>query len=513
MKLFSAKSMRKRMALLFSLLLLLSAFPVTALALPDAQTDLSGQIIILHTNDTHSRVNDFMGFTAAAALKKAYEKAGATVLLLDAGDTLHGKPVFNLSSGDTAVQVLNAAGYDAMAPGNHDFNYGAARLKALSAKMNFPLLTANVRENGKPFTNANTIIEKNGHKIGIFGLTTPEAAHMTNPLNVVGITFEDPVKAAKAQVAELKAQGVDYIIALCHIGLEGSYTTDKIARAVPGIDVIVDGHSHTLLEKGKPVNNTVIASTGEYLQHVGLVSIAANGKITAELVSAEQFSGTSAEVDKLVNKLVKETNSKLKAVVGSTKVTLDGERANVRTRETNLGNLVADALRSATGADVAMNNGGGLRVTIPAGKITKAQVLEVLPFGNYAVLKEISGADILKIMEMGIGSYPEASGGFPQVSGISFTFDPQKPKGRRIVNAWINEKPLEKAKIYTFATNDFLSAGGDGYTMLASAKTLGEFPTLDEIVMDFLAKNKQYIAKVEGRIVNIREAKETEEAA
>lgn len=517
------KKFRVFLALLLSALMLFGMAPLAlaeetteepaAVEPLDFSEDMTGQLVIIHTNDSHARVDDNMGFSSVAALKAAYKKAGATVLLLDAGDTLHGKPMFNLSKGESAVEILNAAGYDAMAPGNHDFHYGAAQLKKLSAKMDFPLLAANVTRKGAAYFKTNVVIERDGLKIGIFGLATPETAYKTNPLNVEGLKFEAPIATARKQVRELQKKDVDYIIALCHLGLEGEYTTEKLAKAITGIDVIIDGHSHSVLEEGLVVKGTLIASTGEYIEKIGVVTITADGKASAQLVSAEQFSGKDAAVDKLINGLKKKTDDLLNVVVGSTSVDLDGERENVRTRETNLGNLIADAMLDATGADVAMNNGGGIRMTIPQGKITKAQILEVLPFSNYVVLKEVSGKDILTIMEMGIALYPEAAGGFPQVAGIRFEYDSSRAAGKRIVNAWIGGEKLVAAKKYTFATNDFLAAGGDGYDMLAKAKTLGEYSTLEDIVMDFLADNPDYVAQVEGRTINLNEAGQATEAA
>lgn len=498
----------RRGSLLLAFALLLALLPAAALAaparaipVPEAGADLSGQVFLLHTNDTHARADNGMGFAGVAALKQAYEAAGATVLLLDAGDTLHGMPVFNLSQGENAVRVLNAAGYDAMVPGNHDFNYGMDRLRALAGRMDFPLLAANVLQDGKPAYTAHVVLERGGMRIGIFGLTTPDTSTQSNPDMIREVEFEDPAKAARVQVKALRQEGVDYIIALCHLGLEGQYASGQLARSVPGIDVIIDGHSHSLLPNGRKAGKTLIASTGEYLEHVGVVQLKQQGAAVAGLLDVEAFSQKDAGVEKLVAGLQRDTQRRLRATVGSTRVRLDGEKQQVRTEETNLGNLVADALRDAAKADIAMCNAGNIRVSIPAGKITKMQVLEVLPFANYLVKKQLTGAQVLQLLEVGVGLYPEADGRFPQVSGIRFIFDAGKPAGRRVTQAWVGEEPLRPEQKYTFATNDFIAAGGDGYTLLAAAPTLAEYGSMEDIVMAYLGRHKGYAGVAEGRIV------------
>ncbi|NLK29355.1 MAG: multifunctional 2',3'-cyclic-nucleotide 2'-phosphodiesterase/5'-nucleotidase/3'-nucleotidase [Clostridiales bacterium] len=490
--------------LVFILILALVMLPVTPAkaSLQFEDLNIDGYTVIIHTNDTHSRAipdraQGQMGFTAVSALKKFCENHGAEVILLDAGDTLHGLPFANLVKGDRIVNIMNLIRYDAMTPGNHDFNYGADTLKALSMMMDFPLLSANIKlkNENTEFFKDHIVIVKNGIKFGIFGLSTPETSYKTNPKNVENIVFHNPISAAKEEVAELKAIGADFIIALAHLGVdEGSeYTSKLIAKEVEGIDLIVDGHSHTVFEEGFQVKDTLIVSTGEYIQNIGVVAINPEGKIAgAGLVNQTIFTETDPAIDALIASYNKMQEELLTEVVGSTKVELDGIREHVRTKETNLGNLAADAFRWKTGGDLAFTNGGGIRASINVGDITKQEIVTSFPFGNYIVTKKVTGEALLMALEHGVRIYPEPNGGFLQVSGITFTMDPKKPAGSRIVEAKVNGKALNPDAEYLLATNDFLVIGGDGYTMLTDFPTVNEFGSMEEIIIEYL----QHIGEV-----------------
>ena len=477
---------------------------------PVTQGDMTGKIVILHTNDSHGRMAENLGFAGVKALKTAYENAGAQVLVLDAGDTLHGKPIVNLSQGSTAVDMMNAVGYDAMVPGNHDFNYTAKRLSTLASRMTFPLLAANVswQETGRPFAKNNVIIEKDGKKIGIFGLASPETIYKSSPKNVAGLVFTNPTKAAREQVKSLKEQGAHYIVALSHVGMDkaSNPTSTQIAQMVPGIDIIIDGHSHTLLENGQKVGKTLLASTGNYLEHIGVVVIDESGKATASVVNVGEYTEQDAKIKNSMDALKAKVDSQLSDVIGRTPVALDGAREHVRAGETNLGNLITDAMRSASGAQIALFNGGGIRATIPAGSITKAQILETLPFGNYLVVKSLKGSEIVEALEKGVSDYPALSGGFPHVSGLTFELNAAAPKGKRVSNVLVGGQALKLSASYTIAVNDFMAVGGDGYTMFEGKRVVAEYPNLEELVMQFLTANPGYVAKSEGRITMTGEA-------
>ncbi|MDF2872246.1 MAG: 5-Nucleotidase domain protein [Anaerocolumna sp.] len=515
--------MRKKfLGLIFALAIILTASnPVAAKESALEKTDLTGYTVVIHTNDTHGRAvpdesSGYMGFTSVSALKKLYEERGAEVILMDAGDTLHGLPIATLDKGESIVNIMNLAGYDAMVPGNHDFNYGYDHLKTLEKLMEYDLISANTvdSDTGNNLFDESTIIEKNGIKYGVFGLTTPETAYKTNPKNVEGITFENPIVVAEEEVAKLKQEGAEIIIALTHIGLDTSseFTTKKIAEQVAGIDLIVDGHSHTMLTEGLKVGDTLIVSTGEYIKNIGVVLIDKQGNMTPSLITPEQFKGTDVVVDEYTAQVVSEQDKILSEKVGETAVDLVGERDFVRTGETNLGDFVTDAFRDATGADIAITNGGGIRASIQTGAITRKDLVTVFPFGNYVVTKEITGQALKDALEVGVASYPESLGGFPQVSGVTFQIDTTKPAGSRAVNIKVNGRKLNLKAIYTMATNDFMAAGGDNYTMFGEFPTLNEYNAMEEIIMNYIKKTGVIKIQNQGRITAIDNPQIVEEA-
>lgn len=513
---------KKFLGLIFALAIILSASnPVAAKETAFDKTDLTGYTVVIHTNDTHGRAvpdenSGYMGFTSVSALKKLYEERGAEVILMDAGDTLHGLPIATLDKGESIVHIMNLAGYDAMVPGNHDFNYGYDHLKSLEKLMKYDLISANTVDTatGKNLFDESTMIEKNGIKYGIFGLSTPETAYKTNPKNVEGITFENPITVAEKEVTKLKQEGAEIIIALTHIGLDTSseFTTKKIAEQVEGIDLIVDGHSHTMLSEGLKVQDTLIVSTGEYIKNIGVVFIDKQGNITPTLITPEQFQGTDVVVDEYTAQVVSEQDKILSEKVGETAVDLVGERDFVRTGETNLGDFVTDAFRDATGADIAITNGGGIRASIQTGAITRKDLVTVFPFGNYVVTKEITGQALKDALEVGVASYPESLGGFPQVSGVTFQIDTSKPVGSRAVNIKVNGKKLNLKATYIMATNDFMAAGGDNYAMFSEFPTLNEYNAMEEIIMNYIEKTGLITIQKQGRITAVDSTQIVEQA-
>jgi len=476
-------------------------------------------ITVVHTNDTHGRVepgdNDGMGFARIATKVKELREQNQNLILLDAGDTLHGLPIATLSEGESIIKLMNEMGYDTMALGNHDFNYGYDRIEELSKIANFSMLGANIeKKDGSPKPLKDYIIkEVNGIKIGIFGLSTPETKYKANPVYTEEINILDPVEVGKEIVKELKEQNVNMIIAVTHLGIDKSSvdTSEKLAKEVDGIDLIVDGHSHSELKEGLQVNNTLIVQTGEYDKNLGIVNLEfTDGKLTkkeATLFPKEE--GMKLEPDKQVQAIIDEINEEnepiLKEVIGKTTVLLDGERETNRTQETNLGNLMTDAMLDVSGADVALTNGGGIRATINIGDITRGDTVKTFPFGNYLVVKEVQGKDIVAALENGVSAYPETLGGFPQVAGMTFKFDPSKEIGHRVWEVNINGKPIDPDKTYTLATNDFMAAGGDQYVMFKDKKNVGEFEALNEILVNYIKKSGEISPEVEGRIVAEKE--------
>ena len=509
---------RKFLALLLGLALTVSAaVAVPAQDLLSQELDLGGAVVILHTNDMHGRImssGSQVGLYQVSGLKNHLEAAGAYVLVLDAGDTLHGLPVATIRQGMDIVEIMNAVGFDAMAPGNHDFNYGQDRLHELGQAMDFPILAANVvGADGEPVFGDHIILERGGLSIGIFGLATQDTPIRTNPRNVEGLSFTNPLVAAQQQVELLQEAGADVIVALSHVGID-EYTTitaDIIASQVEGIDIFIDGHSHVAIAQSvpqreditlAPLGDTVFASTDGHMAQVGVIVIN-DGEISSTLLDPDAEIPSDEVVEAMISGLVAAQDAVLSEVVGHTDVFLDGERENVRTVETNMGNLATDAILAETGADLVITNGGGIRDSIQAGPITRGDLVTVFPFGNYVVTLEVSGASILEALEHSVSSYPAESGGFLQVSGLKFTFNPEAEAGARVTGAAIGGEALDPEEMYVLATNNFLADGGDGYSMLVGYTMVGMFSSLEQVLIQYIQGNPELVsaAAVEGRIV------------
>jgi len=473
------------------------------------------EITILHTNDMHGRfVEDasIIGIDTIADIKANTPNA----LLVDAGDALHGLPFVTLNQGKDAVALMNIAGYDLFTPGNHDFNYGYQTLLDLAKLADFDVLSANVKKDGSPIFNATVVKEIDGVKIGFFGLSTPETLYKTNPLNVAGLIFDDPVACAKAAVADLQSQNVDLIVALSHLGTDDASeeTSIKVANAVPGIDIIIDGHSHSQYNEGLLVGDTLIASAKEYESFVGVVVIGFDGdnkvvEKSASLIDKETAAEKYAP-DENVKAKIAEIEAKqsevLDVVVASIGYSLSSAREpGVRTQEMPLGNLVADAMKAGASAQIALTNGGGLRADVKEGEITVRDVIAVLPFGNYGVTKYVTPAQLKSLLENGVNSAPAAVGKFPQIAGFTFAYNPDLAPGSRVTEIVIGGQAVSLTDTTTkflLVTNDFMAVGGDEYTALESIKTENEFNALDEMLLSYIKANpdKEY-TDVEGRIV------------
>jgi len=449
---------------------------------------------VMHVNDIHGRVDagkyDGMGLARVSTIVKQTRAEDPNVLFLDAGDTIHGTVFAALTKGASVVRVMNEMGYDAMTTGNHDYNYGLDRIEKL-----------------KPYT-VKTLA--NGVRIGIFGLATPETAYKTNPTNVEAVTFDDPIAAAKESVTALKAQGVNYIIALSHLGLDEDsvYTSIKLAQEVDGIDLIVDGHSHTTLENGQLVRDTLIVQSGFYDKNLGEVTVKlgkdGSRAETAKLFTKE-YAMENVKEDEAVRAIIDEVNTEndkiTSVVVGETPVLLDGERNDVRAGETNLGDMITEAMLAKTGAEGVITNGGGIRASIQKGTITRGNIISVLPFGNYVVVKEISGQDLKDAIENGIQSYPDARGAFPHVAGFTFKFDPMNEVGNKIYDVTFNNgEKLDLTRTYKIATNDFMAVGGDKYTSLKGKKTVNEYESIEEILGEYIKANGITHTMIDGRV-------------
>ncbi len=499
--------MRRILSMVLAAALALSALSTAAFA----ETDETTTIKVFHTNDSHSRAKEVVdsktgeltniGFARFKTFIDSQQADGK--LILDAGDTFHGMPFATIENGNSIAKILKAVGYDAISPGNHDFNYGYERLDVLSYRAGVKPLAANVTIGGKNAFDKYMIKDIDGVKVGVFGLATPDTAYKTNPKNVVGLEFGDKeslIALSQEMTDTLREKGCDVVIALCHLGVDptSEVMSSDIANGVKGIDLIVDGHSHTELNNYK-VGDTYIASTGNYLENVGMVTIKVkNGEVLSvepKLYSAKDLKNIpeDSKVKSIVDRIDENQKSILNVVIGKTPITLDGQRETNRGGHTNLGRLIASAMLEETGADIALTNGGGIRATIEKGDVTKGDVINVLPFGNYIVTKQVKGQDIIDAlnhgMKFGAGSFPHFAGMTVEAkkmesvgeNGVTIT------KGK-VLSVLVDGKPINPNATYTLATNDFMAAGGDGYTMLGSYPIENEFSALDEALIRYLSK-------------------------
>ena len=468
------RRLRLSVALLVTLLVLAMAMPAMA---------ADGKFTIVHVNDVHGHIEPFTRDNAeVGALAKVavyveeLRKENPNILLLSAGDMIHGTNVVNLFGGLPMVEIMNHMGFDAMALGNHEFNYGQEQLLLLAKAAKFPFLSANViRDDGTVFINDYNIFEVGGVKVGVFGLSPVETPILTHPKDVIGLNFADPAEISAKMVDALAGQ-VDIVVCLSHLG----YDDDRvIAAAVPGIDIIVGGHSHTTLAEPVVVGDTIIVQTGDWAENAGVLNVVvAGGKVTSfdgglvQMKADMPAPGADHPVGATLAEYDAALAEKMAVKVGRTEVALDGERANVRTRTTNLANLISDAMLEATGADVVIANGGGIRASIKAGDITLGDIYTVLPFDNTLYAIELTGDKIVAALEHGLSAYPAQTGGFSHVAGMTVKFDPAQPAGSRVVEVLVAGEPIVADKLYILGTNDFLAAGGDGYVWFIESRTV-----------------------------------------
>ena len=476
-------------------------------------------LFVVHTNDVHARIvpaDGGMGYSKLATMLKAGRAITDNILLLDAGDVTHGTNLANMFEGETVGVLLDMLGYDAVAPGNHDFNYGTDRLLEAAdiaeKYTDIRVLSANVLDSdGYLLFQPYQVYDFNGFKVAVVGLTTPDTATKTHPNNVKGVYFANDEIFEIGQVAiDMAREYVDYIIVLGHIGLdpdgESGLTSDQIVSRIKGIDLFVDGHSHTTLKEGMKIGDSLIVSTGEYLKNLGVVQIHVKGnKVTAtypmlipaaDVLAPEDSKlakewGISAvpndpEVDEYVGYMTAQLEGRLGEIIAYVPEKLDGERANVRTKPTNLSRLITRAMTEESGADFTITNGGGIRASMDAGNVTIGDVINVLPFTNIITVAEITGADVYAALEHGYRMLPGENGGFSQTD-LQVVYNRFAEPGKRILRVLLNGKLIDKNATYKVATNDFMAAGGDGYTMFGRVLTEGSL--LSDVFIEFLKKN------------------------
>ena len=532
--------MRKFLSVLLAMAMVLS-LTVTSFAADtaaDAKAEMAGKTVILHTNDVHGAVE---GYAYIAQLKADYEAKGAEVILVDAGDFSQGTTYVSSTKGADAVTMMNAAGYDVVTLGNHEFDYGYAQLKENMSKAKFKVVCADVfNEDGTPIFDANyTYTTKSGVKVGFFGMETPETQTKANPALIKGLTFATGdafTKAAADQVAALK--DADVVICLAHLGVDAEsapYRSTDLYAAVKGIDFIVDGHSHTVMTKGE--KGEPIQSTGTAFANIGVIVIDdASKKIESNsLYEIKEDTAKDATVATAAKTIVDRVDKEYGVVFAKSEVTLNGAKApnGNRDSETNNGDLITDAMlwkvmQNKEGltvdADhvVAITNGGGIRAAIKPGDVAKKDINTVLPFGNTVAVIYVTGAELLEALEASTYSLPV--GGFPQVAGINFTLSTAvaydanaetypastyygpKSINRVVINS-INGKEFKADDTYAVVTNNFVAGGGDTYYAFAAASA--QFDTgipLDEAVMEYVTTELKGVigaqyAEPQGRIL------------
>ncbi len=496
------------------------------------------RVTILHTNDTHAHLESFEPFGEAlqggvARRYTAIQEVKAetdNVILVDAGDAFQGTLYFNVWQGEEEAYFMNALGYQAMVVGNHEFDAGPAVLADFIGLADFPVLGANVDAAADPdlagLIPAYTILDVGDEQVGVLGLTTEEVPILSSPgPNVV---FNDIVASAQATVATLDGLGIDKIVALSHNG----YNVDQaLAAAVDGIDVIVSGHSHTLLgsmegaagpyptEVTSPGGDTVlIVSAYEWGKYLGRINVTftLDGEVrgySGEPIFIDESFVEDPTIAADVATFAEPIEDLKNTIVGQTAVDLDGTRAVVRGAESNLGNLICDAMLAETageGTQICVQNGGGIRASIPAGDVTMGQVLEVLPYGNQIATFGLTGADVWAALENGVSQFESEAGRFPQVGGLRYSFDPTQEVGARIVsvdvkNAVGGYDPIDLGTVYKLASNDFMRGGGDGYDVFANnaIDPYDAGAVLADAVADYIAANSPVSPAVEGRITNL----------
>ncbi|EJU24752.1 5'-nucleotidase, C-terminal domain protein [Peptoanaerobacter stomatis] len=488
---------KKSISIILSLLLALGLSAYKPVFADDSKT-----ITIIHTNDVHGRAEgdqkELIGYAKLKTFYDAQKAKNPDTLLVDAGDTLHGTTFANISEGKNMLNLMNEIGFAVGIPGNHDFNYGYERLIALEKDAKFDYLCANVvRKDGTKDFKANVIKDIDGVKIGFFGIATPETLYKSSPKNTANVDFLDYIQTSKKQVEELKKQGAQIIVAVTHLGIDESSSerSDILAKEVDGIDLIIDGHSHTRLPEGLKIKNTLIVQTGEYLKNIGVVNLEIkDGKIQsakANLVSFEQAKDIKPDekIAKEIQAAIAANKPMLDKVIGYNETELVGVREKVRASETNLGDLVTDAMKKSISSDVAITNGGGIRASIKKGDIKMGDILTSFPFTNFVVGLEVKGDVIASALEHGVDKAPEPAGKFPQVSGLTFIYDISQPSGKRVSDIKVNGENLDTKKSYKLATNDFMAIGGDDYTMFKGAKKIAENALLSDVLVDYIKEN------------------------
>ena len=498
-------------------------------------------ITILHSNDFHSRVEPiskydspcsaedneagecFGGYARVVTAVAEARERHPDALLFDGGDRFQGSLFYTYYKGKVAAEIMNTLQYDGMTVGNHEFDDGPAVLREFIDNVNFPVVMSNADVSQEP-TLANkimksTVVEKAGEKYGIIGLTPQDTNELASPGK--NISFSDPVAAVQAEVDELTAQGIKRIVVLSHSG----YAVDKkVAAETTGVDVIVGGHSNTFLSNTSDkaagpyptmVGDTAIVQAYAYGKYLGELAVTFNdaGEVVeakGEPITIDGTVGEDADILARVAELAAPLDSIRNKVVAAAEAPIDGNRDVCRVQECEMGNLIADALLDRVkdqGVSIAIMNSGGVRASIDAGEITMGEVLTVLPFQNTLATFQLSGADVIAALENGVSQVEEVKGRFPQVAGLSFTWDPSVPANEGRIKEVMVEvdgkmQPIDPEATYGVVSNNYVRSGGDGYSVFAeNAINAYDFgPNVEDVVSEYLAEHAPYKPGVQKRI-------------
>lgn len=507
-----------------------------ALALSAGMASAEYTLHILHTNDMHSRIESINKydstcnaegeaegscFGGVARVKTAIDAKKASldnqnVIVLDAGDPFQGSLFYTTYKGAAEAEFMAQMGYDAMAVGNHEFDDGPQGLADFIEKVSFPVISGNLDLSAEETLNGkvenHVVLEVGGKKIGVISALATDTVETSSPgPNVV---FQDEIEALQADVATLQGEGVDIIVALNHVGL----TKDlAIAEAVDGIDVVIGGHSHTLMSNDDAetpayptmVGDAAVAQAYAYTKYLGHLTVtfdddgdvsAASGDPMLLDASVEPNAAFTARIAEM-GAPIEEMKTR---VVAEAAEAIEGGRDTCRAMECPMGSLIADAMLDRVkdqGIEIAIQNGGGIRASIDAGEVTMGEVLTVLPFQNTLSTFQVSGAAIVAALENGVGQIEEGAGRFPQVAGMSYAFDVAKPAGERVSDVMVGGAPIDMDKVYGVVSNNYVRNGGDGYAMFVGAENAYDFgPDLADVTAEYLAAQGPFTPYTDGRI-------------
>ncbi|MBN2687765.1 MAG: bifunctional metallophosphatase/5'-nucleotidase [Deltaproteobacteria bacterium] len=508
--------MNYRIRLQVVLLLVLSLIAVSCAPCRTAESTPSTiGITILHVNDLHGHILPYIdkvidptvpvGDAAclAAMIDEERERNPLGTILLSAGDMSQGTPISNLFHGKPVIEIMNNLRFDAMTIGNHEFDWTLDVLEQMIGWAYFPFLSSNILTKQGTFipgVRPYIMVERKGLKIAVIGVTTVETAYTTKPGNVKGLTFLDPSTVLPPLMKEVRDKGARIIVVLSHLGLNAD---KELASKVPGIDVIVGGHSHTAVTDPVIVNETIIVQAGCYDAYLGVLDLTIR-KDMMRIVEATKrnelrpvLSGQDQRRGRDITVLIDRYNDRItkefSRIVGTTSIDLNISRVE----ESNTGDLVCDAMRESTGAAIAFVNSGGLRIDIPKGAITMEKIFELLPYDNVIITMRLSGRQIRNVLEQ---SARIGHGGMLQVSGIRMTFDMKQPEGSRVRDIQVGTSPLRDDEQYAVAINDFLAAGGDNYVAFKEGTAVQYGDELRDAFVSYLEKHSPVSPLQEGRI-------------